>query len=270
MSGEYTTAQVAQLAGVAAARVRRFVALGLLEPSRGPRGELRFGFADVALLRAWAKLPGASPARIRRAVDDCRRRGAVDVALGSDGGAIVARDDAGAWEPASGQRLLDWNGRDEVAECAMQVRRLSRSRDELVGTEARTARPEAGGAQPRARDPRRAEEHGSDHGGDDVVALLELGRQRHEAGDAREAARLYERAVAVADAVVAVTAWFNLGVAREDLGDRSGALRAYRAALKLDPSCADAHYNAARLCELAGDQLGALRHLRAYSTCPLR
>jgi tetratricopeptide (TPR) repeat protein len=110
----------------------------------------------------------------------------------------------------------------------------------------------------------------ADPDGEDAATMLECGRQRHEAGDPREAARLYERAAALSELSLAVTAWFNLGVAREDLGDHAGALQAYRAALELDPRCADAHYNAARLCELSGDQVGALRHLKAYSTCPSR
>ena len=261
---EYTTAQVAELTGVTEARVRRFVALGLLEPTRGPRGEHRFGFQDVALLRAWAKLPGSSPARIRRAVDDCRRVGAGAASLAGDGAAIVARDATGAWDPATGQRLLAFDpGRAET------VARLpsARSPEHVVSLDLH-AEGVSGTTTPAPRT--NALDRSADPDGDDAATMLERGRQRHEAGDPREAARLYERAAALCELSLAVTAWFNLGVAREDLGDHAGALQAYRAALEVDPRCADAHYNAARLCELSGDQVGALRHLKAYSTCPSR
>jgi hypothetical protein len=39
---------------------------------------------------------------------------------------------------------------------------------------------------------------------------------------------------------------------------------AYRNALALDPSFADAHFNLARLYERAGQSKNALRHLLAY------
>ena len=38
----------------------------------------------------------------------------------------------------------------------------------------------------------------------------------------------------------------------------------YEACLADEGSCAEAHYNLARLCERAGDQPAALRHLVAY------
>jgi Flp pilus assembly protein TadD len=58
------------------------------------------------------------------------------------------------------------------------------------------------------------------------------------------------------------TALFNLGVALEDQGRNSAALEAYASAIKADGRNADAHYNAARLYDLAGDYSAALRHLR--------
>jgi tetratricopeptide (TPR) repeat protein len=57
-------------------------------------------------------------------------------------------------------------------------------------------------------------------------AYVNLGRLTHQAGDAREAARLY--------------------------------------ALELDPDFADAHFNLAGLCERLGRKADALRHYQAY------
>ena len=59
------------------------------------------------------------------------------------------------------------------------------------------------------------------------------------------------------------TALFNLGVVLEDQGRNTPtALEAYARAIEADGRNADAHYNAARLYDLAGDYSAALRHLR--------
>jgi tetratricopeptide (TPR) repeat protein len=57
---------------------------------------------------------------------------------------------------------------------------------------------------------------------------------------------------------------FNLAVLLEDLGRRDEAIAAYREALALDPQLADAHFNLARLYEMARDRKASLRHLLAY------
>jgi tetratricopeptide (TPR) repeat protein len=53
-----------------------------------------------------------------------------------------------------------------------------------------------------------------------------------------------------------------LGVVLEDQGRNDAALEAYASAITVDGRNADAHYNAARLYDLAGDYGAALRHLR--------
>ena len=50
MSG-YTTKQVAELIGIKSDAVRHYVRRSLLAPSKGARGEYRFSFQDVVLLR---------------------------------------------------------------------------------------------------------------------------------------------------------------------------------------------------------------------------
>ena len=53
-------------------------------------------------------------------------------------------------------------------------------------------------------------------------------------------------------------------VALEDLGRPDEALQAYENAAALEPDNADAHYNAASLCERQGRIQDALRHLKSY------
>ena len=51
MSG-YTTKQVAELIGIKSDAVRHYVRRSLLFPDRGVKGEYRFSFQDVVLLRS--------------------------------------------------------------------------------------------------------------------------------------------------------------------------------------------------------------------------
>ena len=66
----YTTRQVAEILGLPPWRVRRWARSGLLEPGRGARGEYRFAFRDVVLLRAVRDLEAAEvpTRRVRRAL----------------------------------------------------------------------------------------------------------------------------------------------------------------------------------------------------------
>jgi len=68
----------------------------------------------------------------------------------------------------------------------------------------------------------------------------------------------------VAQGIANALLHFNRAVALEDLGERERAMQAYEAALELDPSMADAHYNLGLLLEGAGDGKGALRHFSAF------
>jgi tetratricopeptide (TPR) repeat protein len=57
---------------------------------------------------------------------------------------------------------------------------------------------------------------------------------------------------------------YNLGVALEDAGDTHAALLAYHRCVEEAPDFADAHFNAARLHELLGDTVRAIRHFNNY------
>ena len=60
----YATQDVAKLLGLSVSQVRAFARSGFLDPDRGPRGEHRFSFPDLVLLRAAKGLATARvPAR---------------------------------------------------------------------------------------------------------------------------------------------------------------------------------------------------------------
>lgn len=259
--------------GLSPAQIRAYASKGFLEPERGERGELRFGFHDLIILRTAGELTAARiPNRkVRRVLERLRDqlpegRSLTGVRIAADGERVVVRDGDAVWNPESGQSLFDF----PVAELAEQaVPILMRnahaarehpedvSADEWydLGCELEISSvEEAKDAYERAleADPEHADAH------------VNLGRILHEEG-APAAAEQHYRAALETDPEHD-TAAFNLGVALEDLGRIDEAIAAYRSALTLDRDNADAHYNLAGIYERRGEKAAALRHLKAYRT----
>jgi tetratricopeptide (TPR) repeat protein len=264
----YTTRDVANLLGLSEAQVRSHARVGYLAPDRGPRNSYRFSFQDLVLLRAAEALRDAriAPRRIRRALRALSRelpagRSLSGMRISSEGDRIVVRDGSEAWNPESGQLLLDFRVAELAGQMAPVARRLAhaarRSDEPLtadqwydLGADLETAAPDdARDAYARAvaLDPRHAS------------ARVNLGRLLQDAGRPAEAAEQYRAALAVRPRHP--TAAFNLGTALEDLGRRPEAIEAYRKALDADDDFADAHFNLARLYEQTGRRAAALRHL---------
>jgi tetratricopeptide (TPR) repeat protein len=269
----YTTQDVARMIGVSTGRLRAYLRAGVLSPERGTRGELRFSFQDLLLLRKAERLVSerVHPHRVRRALVKLRARlpearPLTGVQLGADGQSVVVHEGGARWQVESGQVLLAFEAPVAAADTPMSV---------LPGR----AAPASGGGGEVAvlsldeayevacnlddTDPEHAETgyrqvlaHDPDH----ADAHINLGRILHERGELTEAESHYRRALAMRPKDA--TASFNLGVALEDQGRHAEALEAYRAAISVDERNADAHYNAARLYDLLGDYGAALRHLR--------
>jgi tetratricopeptide (TPR) repeat protein len=91
-------------------------------------------------------------------------------------------------------------------------------------------------------------------------AMARLGRLCWEDGNVSEAASLLERAVA---GDCPASTWFDLGVARQDLGDQGGAAKAYRQALAKNPDYAQAAVNLGIALQESGDVDAAIG---AYQT----
>ena len=67
--GGYSAKQAANLLKVPVGRIRSYVQDGFLEPSRGDRGEYRFTFQDLILLRTAQELTTElSPRKVKRAL----------------------------------------------------------------------------------------------------------------------------------------------------------------------------------------------------------
>jgi len=267
----YTIGDAARLVGLSPSQVRSYARAGFLEPDHGPRGELRFTFRDLVLLRAAKDLMAARipAARIRRSLKRLKQhlprgRALSELRLVAEGHDIVVRDGGLAWTPESGQLVLDFSTATLAQRAAPIARRqhaaARRIEEELdaeqwfaLGLELEVSAPEE------ARDAyRRALERDPLH----LDAHVNLGRLLQEAGRVEEAVTHY-RAVLEGHPAYA-TAWFNLGVALEDLGRPRDAIKAYEEAIGADRKLADAYYNLARLYVQAGKKAAALRYLSKY------
>jgi tetratricopeptide (TPR) repeat protein len=266
----YAAKDVTRLLGLSAAQLQAYVRAGCVEPRRDGQDEPRFSFQDLVLLRAASALTRELPPRkVYRALRQLRGqlprgRAITGVRLTAEGDAVVVRDGALAWEPESGQALLDF----DVAEFAARIEPLAR-RNAAAAHASETALDAedwygvACDLEPfDETEARRAYGRALELDPTHVDARLNLGRMLHESGDVKAAESHYRRALDYAREHP--TAWFNLAVALEDLGRPPDALDAYERALAADPDFADAHYNLGALCEKLGDFHAALRHLQIF------
>ena len=265
----YTVRDVAALLGLSGGRVRAYAAF--LSPARGQRGEYRFTFQDLVLLRTArglieARVPAAN---VRRALSKLtgqlpRGRTLSAVRIAADGKGVTVRDGGAVWNPDSGQLLFDFAVSDLAAK-AGPIARRSAAEARVHEGELDAAGWYALGydleavAPSEARDAyRRAVELDPHH----ADAHVNLGRLLHEEGEVAAAETHYR--IALEGDPGHPTAAFNLGVALEDQGRAEDAAAAYERSIEADPRNADAHFNLSRLHERAGRKPAALRHLGSY------
>ncbi len=294
----FSLREAARILEVPEARLRSLARAGLLAPQRGPIGPLSFGFRDLLLLRTTKGLlaSGVPMRRIRRIWSSLREQLAADVPLTSitirtDGETVVASDGASAWQPDSGQFLLDFEAA-EITERAAAVGAapVTAAHRPPAGAEAPRPMPPArpgsdAGERPRAAAVPEGGEHSAEQWYDVALGLessspaealeayqrvlerdpgmadahVNLGRLYHLAGERGRAEAHYRDAVRRApdDPIP----HFNLGVLLEEQGRREEAAHAYGQAVTRDPDFADAHCNLGLLLESLGRRQDAMRHL---------
>ena len=291
----FGTKDLVGLVGISRSRIRALIRAGHVRPGRGRRGELRFSFQDLIILRT-AKALAAASIPVRRINQSLRQLQASlppevplsGLSITSIGDRIAVREGLQQREIDSGQYVLALN----IVNDGGKVRIIDHSARATTDASRQKARDSAGTSEPAGRpeaidvvshatvDDRDSDTlylAASSIEDDDPAAAiglyskslaanpghtdarLNLGRLLHLAGRLQEAEGVY-RIAGHYDA----TLLFNLGVLLEDMNRSADAIAAYREALDLDAALADAHFNLARLYEREQNRRETLRHLLAY------
>lgn len=252
--------------GLSRSAIVGLVRAGYVTPMRGKRREYLFSFQDLVLLRAARGLAAAKvPARrITRSLKSLRRSLPDAVPLSglrifALGQRVVVSEGLRRWQVDSGQYLLDFDVFLERGEVVMRAHDARQLTDEAQRWFERAAELEEQGAWAQAREAyERALLRDPRHAG----ARINLGRLLHEAGLLERAEQVYREGTQEAQPDPLLL--FNLAILLEDRARPDEAIAAYRRALQANPRFADCHYNLSLAYQAAGNDLGAIRHMRQF------
>jgi tetratricopeptide (TPR) repeat protein len=261
----YSLREAGKLLGLSRSILCGLIDAGFVSPSRGKRGEYRFQFSDLVVLRAAQGLSEAKipPARILRSLRRLRAQLPQEMPLAglrieAVGDAVVVSEGDAQWQPDDGQYVFQFQVAAPEGRLAFMGRQHARPAASDVHWFERGVALEATAPVKAADAYRRAIQTDRRH----RDAYVNLGRLLHELGELGEAEAVYREGLkrCGADGVLL----FNLGVLQEDGGAAKDAVESYRAALAATPDLADAHFNLARLCQAMGLEQEAVRHLSAF------
>ncbi|MGB8221293.1 MAG: tetratricopeptide repeat protein [Polyangiales bacterium] len=264
----YTVAEVARLFGYKPSRLRYWHRTGLLGPSARVSGRNYYTFRDLVGVRAAKALlgQGVPLQQVRRSVESLREafptstRPLSELRVLTDGRTVLAQDDAGTFEPTTGQTVLDFridslesdvirvlhfdhDDRSRAYEHYLQGCRYDE--DERTYEQAERAYQMALSLDPTLSN-----------------ALTNLGNLEYRR-DQLEAAEQYYRRALECDREQP-EALYNLGYLYFERDDVDEAVRLFREALQSDPSFADAHFNLAMALEERGERSAARPHWQQY------
>lgn len=266
--GLYTVAEVARLFGYKPSRLRYWHRSGVLGPSVRVQGRNYYSFQDLVGVRAAKGLleQGVPLRQVRRSVESLREafpktsQPLSELRVLSDGRTVLVQDDAGTYEPTTGQALLDFriDGLESDVVRLLHFDHDDRSRayehylegcrhdeNEETFEQAEQAYKKALSLDPTLSN-----------------ALTNLGnleyrRQQHEA------AEQYYRDALECDPEQP-EALYNLGFLCFERDEVEEAVVLFREALNSDPSFADAHFNLAMALEECGEGAAAQPHWQRY------
>jgi DNA-binding transcriptional MerR regulator len=270
VSDLFSGTEVVRLLGISTGRLRSLDRTGIAPPSGRRKGRRAYTFSDLIALRAARDLL-ARKVRLRdvaRAIDNIRvtlpkvTRPLAELRIVSDGQRVVVKSSAGAFEPLTGQMVLDF----DVKDLRDEVVRLLRP---IAGKErARTAYDLYVRASQFDEDPAtmsEAEElyrRALDLDPWLAIAYTNLGNICFRRNDEKQAVELYQRALEI-DAAQP-EAQYNLGYVMLERGEAAYAINFFRGAIQSDPSFADAYFNLAMAYEQVGEPAKARPCWRKY------
>jgi DNA-binding transcriptional MerR regulator len=262
--------EVAKLLGLSPARLRSLDRASIVSPTGTKKGKRAYTFQDLIALRATHGLL-AKHVKIRdvaRAIGALRHslprvtRPLQELRIVSDGRRVVVKADGAAFEPVTGQMVLDFQVtalRDDV------VRVL---RPETASQRARTAYDLYAKASTLDEDPATWAEAEALYkraiylDPQLAIAYTNLGNIRFRSGDEEAAQALYAQALAIDPRQP--EAHYNIGYVTLERGDPKGAAAYFEKAIAADPRFADAHFNLAMAYEQAGERAKARPHWKRY------
>jgi len=266
----FSSGEISRLLGISPARLRTFDRAGVVSPTGRRRGRRAYSFSDLIALRTAQSLL-EQRVRLRdvtRAVGALKRslpkvtRPLQELRIVSDGQRVVVHTSDGAFEPLTGQMVLDF-----------EVKAL---RDDVV----RVLRPSAG--RERARTAYelylRASQLDEDPLSMDdaevlyreailldpwlAIAYTNLGNIRFRRHDAEAAELLYRKALEID--VRQPEAQYNLGYVMLERGQPELSVPLFHGAIEADPKFSDAYFNLAMAYEQIGETSKARPFWKSY------
>lgn len=272
-----TPAMLSQALGIPVSLIRHWERIGLIKPVKKIFRLPYFDFQEVTGVRRLSELLRAGVPRQELEQSLCRLRNILpgserslgQLTLLARDRRVVVRDEAGLLEPASGQRLFDFEADTESDDCSHRTKSSSPSplTLDVPSTESATATDwiERGVvflSEDRITDAVEAFRCAVMSDPSNPEAHLHLGEALYRQGNVAGA---YERMhMAVELDSQYLEAWTQLGGVAAELGQTQSALDAFDIALDVYPDYPDAHFQKAELLHRLGRVADALPHWQAY------
>jgi tetratricopeptide (TPR) repeat protein len=243
----FSPRDVAQIVGLQEARVRYWAQTGFVGPSDKINGRAVYNFQDLVSVKAAKELldRGLTLREVRKNLEALRAQWPTvtqplaQLRVRSDGEKLIVADRGGAYEPLSGQLVMDF------------------ALEELAGQLAQFGAAEAStGAAARG-----------DAKSESAWAWFREGNELEAHGQLDEALIAYQKALEGDPALAA--AHTNVGNLLFRRGERGEARAHYEEALKLDPEQPEARYNLGNLLDEVGEkELARMEWYRVVTACP--
>ena len=266
--GLYAVSEVARLFGFKPSRLRYWHRSGLLGPSARVGGRNYYTFQDLVSVRVAKGLleEGVPLQQVRASVESLREafpetsRPLSELRVLADGRAVVVEDEAGAYEPTTGQavldfsvdrfesdvvRLLHFDHDDRARAYEHYLEGCRYDENERTYDEAEHAYKKALSLDPTLSN-----------------ALTNLGNLEYRRDHLEEAETYYRRALECDPEQP--EALYNLGFLCFERDEIDPAIILFSKAIESDPSFADAHFNLAMALEERGDGSAARPHWQQY------